>query len=234
MDPVGVLVIIAIVGGAVALVVWAQKASHRRLTARAQELGLAYVPDMPADEVNALQLPLMARAASRGRRRGRISAPVTGTWQGMDVRLFTYAWDIQTRRKDGTTSTRTERYRCAVTSLPSEVPAITIESGGAFMGLVDRIEEAVTGGGGLRHVRFDTPEDFEEKVAVESAVETRAREVLTDDARAWLMGQVREIEFQIGGVTVMALTSRTDVKDERLLEALKGLRERLLPALGGG
>ncbi len=234
VDPLGITILVAIVAGVVWLILWGRKREQQQRDATASALGLERADEDPF-HLRALPFQFLGRGD-----RQRVGNVMWGNWQGIDVKVFDFTYYTRARDRERSTrdrqrgtrdrqqGTRTvgHTYACAITEIDADCPQVTIESGSAFSRLADEAERLLTGGAGLRYVRFDSPR-FTERYAVESVDERFARELVDARMMEWLLGQESGYEFAVSGRWVLC-TTRSERRDRKaLLERLKGFREHI-------
>lgn len=206
------LAVLALFVAGLALVTRAlkQRSEQEAVAGRAALLGLRPEAGDPGFELRTLPFTLFARVPD-----GRIDDAMSGTWRGVEVRIFGYLFT-----SDLPGGTQVQRaVSCAVAPISASVPAVVVEPRSFVATLVEppALERVDVASGRFAEV-FD----------VRTAAPDFATSLVDEGMRRWLLGTGEVWGFEVRDRVALAYGPGADRADPTpVLDALVGFLDRL-------
>jgi hypothetical protein len=186
----GLFVVLAF-GLVIVFAVFSYRGRQKRVEAfetMAVQLGLTYTADDPYGMLD-WPFALFERGDGRG-----IDNMLSGTWQGLEIRVFDY-WFYQqsTDSKGGTTRTY-YRFDCAVASVEAACSPVTIEHENLFTRIADHLA--------MHDIEFES-EEFNKAYNVKSHDPEFANALIDARMQEWLLAHGGGFGFEVAGDRIL-------------------------------
>jgi hypothetical protein len=141
-----------------------------------------------------LPLELLHRGPSRA-----IENVLWGTWQGVEVWAFDYAYDEESSRPHGQPSGTSARLSCAITEIEAACSPLRIER--------ERLGSRISGPLGGDDVDFESDE-FNRSFRIVCGDRKFAYDLIDARMMSWLLSTPDIFEFEVGGKWLLTFTPR--------------------------
>ena len=205
------LLIIAVFAGVIAVfVVQWQRAKQRReaFALWAAQEGLSYSVKDPHD-LHKLDFHLFSLGDGRG-----CENVVSGTWQGLDVRVADYWYYERSTDSQGHSSRSYSRFSIVLAGVAAWLPPTRVEKENVLSRLADRLA--------MRDIEFES-EEFNRRFEVRSDDREFAYKLLDARMMEWLLHTAGPHCYEVGGPWVLGYCKQLPVPQvPTLLFAVKG------------
>jgi hypothetical protein len=192
------ILVIAAAGGIAYLAYWLKKQRRLGFAAVAKRLGLVYTQD---DPYGLLDRPfaLLEKGDGRG-----VENVISGTWQGLDVRVFDFWYYEESSDGQGHTSRTYYRFDCAVLPVAAVCPHLVI----GRETLVTRLAGALS----FHDIEFEN-EGFNRTFNVKCEDRKFANDVVDSRMIDWLMAHGGDARFEVTGAGVLVAIDRCSPRE---------------------
>lgn len=217
MDAATPILIFSIFGVIVVLIIYlgylAKKRRREEFFALSVKLGLRYDPGDPFDTVH-LPFDLFKRGDRRG-----VENTLFGETGGMRVRLFDYYFVETSSNANGSSSSTTYPFSCALGEVDADCPHLALEKEG-FLSSIAR-------GLGFHDIETESDE-FNRAFKIRSDDRRFAFAMLDARMMAWLLDEGGICQYEIVGPLFLCYIKRVKPEEyENLLEVLRRFRSHV-------
>lgn len=217
MDASAPILIFSLIGLLVVLVIYlgylSKKRRREEFLALSVKLGLKYDEGDPFDTVD-LPFDLFRRGDRR-----RVENTLFGETGGMRVRLFDYYFIEDSSDANGTSSSTTYPFSCALGEIEADCPHLALEKEG-FLSSIAR-------GLGFHDIETESDE-FNKAFKVSSEDRRFAFAILDARMMAWLLDEGGICQYEVVGPLVLCYIKKVKPPEyENLLEVLRRFRSHV-------
>jgi hypothetical protein len=190
------IVLAAVVGGlAFALQFKARQARVRGVMALAQRIGFSFTTD---DVDHVVDMPFALFSKGDGR---RVELVISGTHDGLPMRMFDYWYYDQNSDGRGGRSRSYHRFTCALATIPAACPRLRVGHEDFLTRLGDHL--------GLRDVELEY-DDFNRRFRVKCDDQKFAFSLLDGKMMEWLLGADSFDSIEVDGPWILLVRSKLD------------------------